>query len=105
MPPACHDGLVRITVRVQPGASRTAVGGQYGEAGAGQPAVLVVRVRQRAVDGAATAAALEAVAAAFGARRSAVRLVAGERSRTKVLELEPAPADAARRFEELLHPL
>ncbi len=46
--------------------------------------------------------ALEAVAAAFGARRSAVRLVAGERSRTKVLELEPAPADAAERFEALL---
>ncbi|HEX5524914.1 MAG TPA: DUF167 domain-containing protein [Pedococcus sp.] len=96
---------MRITVRVQPGASRTAVGGQYGDAGAGQPAVLVVRVRQRALDGAATAAVLEAVATAFGTRRSAVRLVAGGRSRTKVLELEPAPPDAAERFEALLHPL
>jgi uncharacterized protein YggU (UPF0235/DUF167 family) len=62
----------------------------------------VVRVAQRAVEGAATAAVLDAVAAAFGARRGDVRLVTGERSRTKVLEIDPAPAGAEQRLDELL---
>ncbi len=54
---------------------------------------LVVRVSARAVDGKATAAALAAVAEAFGVRRPAVTLVAGAASRTKVLEV--AGADPA----------
>jgi uncharacterized protein len=52
--------------------------------------VLVVRVRERAVDGKATAAALAALAAAFGVRPHAVTLIAGASSRTKVLEVEGA---------------
>ena len=39
---------MRVSVRVKPGASRTKVGGQYGEASAGQGAVLIVFVAQRA---------------------------------------------------------
>jgi uncharacterized protein YggU (UPF0235/DUF167 family) len=78
------------------------VGGRYGDATAGQEPVLVVRVAQRAVEGAATAAVLDAVAAAFGAQRGDVRLVTGERSRTKVLELDPEPAGAQERLAELL---
>ena len=46
---------MRLTVRVRPGASRTQVGGSYDGA-------LVVRIGARAVDGAATAATLEALA-------------------------------------------
>ena len=93
---------MRITVRVRPGASRTLVGGRYGDAAGGEPPVLVVRVQQRAVDGAATAAVLDAVGEALGARRGAVRLVSGARGRTKVLELDPAPEGAAERLLELL---
>ena len=93
---------MRITVRVRPGASRTAVGGRYGDSTGGQAPALVVRVAQRAVEGAATAAVLDAVAAAFGTRRGDVRLVTGERSRTKVLEIDPAPAGAEQRLDELL---
>ena len=92
---------MRITVRVRPGASRTAVGGRYGDAGQAPPA-LVVAVTERAVDGAATAAVLSAVARAFGAGKRDVRLVTGERSRTKVLELDPVPPGAPERLVELL---
>ena len=58
----------------------------------------MVRVAARAVDGAATAAVFAAVAEALGARRSAVRLVTGERSRTKVLEVDPEPPGARDRL-------
>ncbi len=72
-----------MTVRVRPGASRTRVGGRWGEG-----EVLGVSVGARAVDGAATAAVRAAVAEAFGVRPRDVALVAGERSRTKVLEVD-----------------
>ena len=70
--------------RVKPGASRTAVGGRYGDA-------LVVAVSARAVDGKATGAALRAVADAFGVPRRDVTLVIGATSRDKFLEITGAP--------------
>jgi uncharacterized protein YggU (UPF0235/DUF167 family) len=81
-----HTEVVRITIRVTPGASHPGVGGD-------RDGALVVRVSAPAVDGRATAAALAAVAAAFGVRRHAVTLVAGAASRTKVLDV--AGADPA----------
>jgi hypothetical protein len=48
---------------------------------------LVVRVGARAVDGQATAAALAAVAAAFGVSSRAVTLVTGAASRTKIIDV------------------
>lgn len=81
-----HTGRVRIAVRVRPGSSRPGVGGHHDEA-------LVVRVSERAADGKATAAALALVAAAFGVSRSSVTLVAGTRSRLKILDV--AGADPA----------
>jgi uncharacterized protein YggU (UPF0235/DUF167 family) len=49
------------------------------------------------VDGQATAAALAAVADAFGVRRSAVTLFSGATSRTKIVDVPGAgPADLAR---------
>ena len=77
------------------------MGGRYGDAASVDP-VLVVRVAERAVEGAATAAVIAAVAEALGARRSAVRLVTGERSRTKVLEIDPEPPGARDRLAALL---
>jgi hypothetical protein len=76
---------VRIAIRVRPGASRAAVGGRYGD---GHDAPLVVAVTARAVDGAATDAAVRAVAGALGIPAYAVRLVTGARSRTKILEID-----------------
>ena len=78
--------MMRISVRVRPGSALLGVGGEHDGA-------LVVRVSARAVDGQATAAALAAVAAAFGVRRRAVTLVAGASSRTKIVEV--AAADPA----------
>jgi hypothetical protein len=74
---------VRITIRVRPGSARPAVGGCYGGA-------LVVRVSAPAVDGRATAAALAAIAASFGVRADAVRLVTGATSRTKIVDVDGA---------------
>jgi uncharacterized protein YggU (UPF0235/DUF167 family) len=78
---------VRISVRVRPGVSHPAVGGSFDGA-------LVIRVSERAVDGRATAAALEALAKAVGLPRRSVTLVSGATSRTKVVEL-PDSAQAA----------
>jgi uncharacterized protein YggU (UPF0235/DUF167 family) len=83
--------LVGVSLRVRPGASRTAVGGAHSGA-------LVVRVSARAGGGAATEAALRAVASAFGVRRRDVRLVHGSSSRDKLVEIDadPAAVEAAR---------
>ena len=70
-----------VAIRVQPGAPRTAVGGTRGEA-------LIVRVSARPVGGQATAAALRAVAAAFGVRPGDVTLVRGAASRDKVVRID-----------------
>ena len=89
---------MRIAIRVKPGASRARVGGAYGDR-------LVVAVTARAVDGAATRAALEAVADAFGVRPRHVSLVAGATSRDKVVEVDPsalADAELEARLAELL---
>jgi uncharacterized protein YggU (UPF0235/DUF167 family) len=75
-----------MTIWVRPGAAHPGVGSEHGGA-------LVVRVSARATGGQATAAALAAVAAAFGVPRSAVTLVAGAASRTKIVDV--AGADQA----------
>ncbi|GMA22581.1 hypothetical protein GCM10025864_03400 [Luteimicrobium album] len=93
---------MRVAVRVRPGASRTRVGGSYGD-----DARLVVAVSARAVDGKATEAVLAAVADALGVRRRAVTLVSGQTSRDKVLDVDASAAglidaDLAARLRTLL---
>jgi len=83
--------VVRITVRVRPGSARPGVGGEHDGA-------LVVRVSERAADGRATAAALAALAAAFGVRRHAVTLVAGTSNRTKIVDVPGADQAALDRL-------
>lgn len=82
-------------MRVRPGASRTRVGGAHGDR-------LVVAVTARAVDGAATEAALAAVAEAFGVRRRQVALVAGATSRDKVVAVDAPASDVDRILDRLL---
>src|SRR5665213_743125 len=89
--------LMRVTVHVHPGSSATSVGGTYNGS-------LVVHVRVRAVDGAATEAVLAALAAAFNVRPSAVRLVRGAGSRTKVVEIDGHDEDLTQRHNELAGP-
>ena len=87
--------MLRISIRVKPGASRAGVGGARGGA-------LLVAVSPRAVDGQATEAALRAVASAFGVRRADVSLVAGRVSRDKVVEIAGPEPELTRRLEALL---
>jgi uncharacterized protein YggU (UPF0235/DUF167 family) len=74
-----------VTVRVVPRSGTTSV-----EAG---PDAVRVRVRAAPEGGRATEEARRAVAAALGLPPSAVRLLRGARSRTKVFEVEGLTAD------------
>lgn len=87
---------MHVTVRVKPGASRVKVGGAYGDA-------LVVAVSAPPVDGRANAAVCEAVAKAFGLRRSRVTLVSGATGRTKVLDVDAPDAEVSARLAALLN--
>ena len=74
----------RVIVRVSPNSSFTEVGGRYGDA---EPRVLIVRVTAPAVDGRANGAVISALARAFGLPSRNLRLVSGNHSRTKVIEV------------------
>ena len=74
-------GAVRFEVRVQPRASRTELAGLHGGA-------LKVRVAAPPVDAAANRALIGFLAECLGVARRSVRIVAGETSRTKVLEAD-----------------
>jgi len=89
---------LRVAVRVRPGASRTVVGGRYGDG------ALVVTVRARPVEGQANRAVVDAIASAFGVRRSAVTLVSGERARDKVLHVVGDPGVLRERLVTLRGP-
>lgn len=87
MPSETARPSTRIAIRVRPGASRARVGGAYGSR-------LLVAVTARAVDGAATEAALRALAKALGLRRRDMRLVTGATSRDKVVDVDVPDAAA-----------
>jgi uncharacterized protein (TIGR00251 family) len=86
-----HRGRIRFAVHMQPRASRTEVVGLHGDA-------LKVRLSTPPVDGAANAALVELLADALGISRRAVRIVAGEMSRGKVVEVDGADVENIRRL-------
>lgn len=86
------DGGVRFPVRVQPRASRTEVAGTHGDA-------IKIRLAAPPVEGAANAELSAFLAKALAVPKSAVRIVKGERSRDKIVEVDGASAD---RVHELL---
>ena len=88
--------MLRIAIRVRPGASRAGVGGTVADR-------LLVRVNARAVDGKATAAALRAVADAFLVRPAAVTLISGVTTRDKIVEIAGNPQELSVRLLALLH--
>jgi hypothetical protein len=83
--------MVRFAVRVQPRASRSEVAGVHGDA-------LKVRLTAPPVDGAANAALIELLADLLAVSRNAVRIVAGEHARGKVVEVVGVDAESVRRL-------
>jgi hypothetical protein len=78
-------GGVTLAVRAQPGAKKTAIAGVYGE---GDAAQLKIQVHAPPLDGRANVVLLEFVAEMFGLSKSAVELVSGQSSRSKVILLK-----------------
>jgi uncharacterized protein (TIGR00251 family) len=75
-----REGTVIFSVRVQPRASKDEIAGEMGGA-------LKVRLRAPAVEDRANEALVEFLAQLLKTPRSAVRILGGERSRTKRLEI------------------
>lgn len=80
-----HGAAVRITVRVQPRASRSGIDGERGGAWR-------VRVQAPPVDGAANDAVCALLADALGVPKRGVRVVGGAAARTKIIEIDDIAA-------------
>ena len=87
------NGRITLTLHIQPGAKKTEVAGQYGDA-------LKIRLAAPPVDGKANAALLGFVAERLGLAKSALIIKSGQTSRRKVLEVVNPPVDAERRLLE-----
>ena len=75
-----REGAVTFLVRVQPRASKDEIAGEMGGA-------LRVRLRAPAAEDRANEALVEFLAQLLKTPRSAVRILSGERSRTKRMEI------------------
>ena len=76
---------VSLAVRAQPGAKKTAVIGIYGE---GATAQLKIAVQAPPLEGRANEALIAFLAQTFALPKTAVKLITGELSRSKVVLLE-----------------
>jgi uncharacterized protein YggU (UPF0235/DUF167 family) len=83
-----------VHVHVTPGSKHPGVGGRHGER-------LVVKVRERAVDGAATEAVRHALADACRVSPRAVSLIRGAASREKTFAVEGNDEAIAAKVAEL----
>ena len=87
----------RLWVRAKPGSRRARVGGRWGD-----DDTLVVAVQAQAVDGRANAAIEEALASALDVPRRTVCIVRGQKGRTKIVDIDPAPARLTELVQDLL---
>ncbi|ATP30430.1 DUF167 domain-containing protein [Chromobacterium violaceum] len=90
---SCHDGHVRLTLHVQPGAKKTEAAGEHGEC-------LKLRLAAPPVDGKANAALLAWLADRFGVAKRDVELLSGDKSRHKVVRIA-CGLDAAEALDRL----
>jgi uncharacterized protein (TIGR00251 family) len=84
-----RDGGVSFAVRVQPRASRDEIAGEWQEG-------LKIRLTAPPVDDRANEALRRFLAASLKVPLAAVRIAAGERSRTKRVEVRGVTAEAVR---------
>ena len=75
------NGRVRLSVRVQPRASTNGVAGIHGNS-------LKIRLTAPPVEGAANEALVKFLADTFAVPRRAIKILAGESSRSKIVEIE-----------------
>ena len=75
-----REGAVIFSVRVQPRASKDEISGEMGGA-------LKVRLRAQALEDRANEALVEFLAGLLKTSKSAVRILSGERNRTKRIEI------------------
>jgi len=75
---------VSLAVRAQPGAKKTAITGIYGE---GATAELKIAVQAPPLEGRANQALIAFLAQTFDLPKSAVKVISGEQSRSKVFLL------------------
>lgn len=81
-----------LTLHIQPGARKTEIAGEHGDA-------LKIRLAAPPVDGKANAALLEFIADRLGVAKSAVTLKSGQTSRRKVVEVKGISVDQLRMIE------
>ena len=86
--------LIRLDLRVSPGAARSAVVGRHGRG-------WKLRVAAPPEGGRANASVVELLAASLDVRRPDVRIVAGAGSRDKVVEISGLTREEAERRLEL----
>ena len=87
----------RVQVLLQPRASRNRIVSRHGDA-------IKIQVHSPPVEGAANAALVELLATTLAVPRSAIRIVRGASSRTKLVEIRSNDvAGCQRRLEEALH--
>jgi uncharacterized protein (TIGR00251 family) len=77
---AAGDGRFTLTLHIQPGARKTEIAGQHGDA-------LKIRLAAPPVDGKANEALIKFFADALGLPKSAVTIKSGQTSRRKALEV------------------
>ena len=88
-----EGGDLTLTLRVQPGADKTAPAGRYGDV------ALRLRLAAPALEGRANKACMKFLAKALGVPLGSVRIVRGEKSRDKVVHVRAVSED---RFQSLL---
>ena len=93
-------GGLRLMVRLTPRAGRDALGGLR-EIEPDQP-LLLARVAEPPLEGAANAALVKLVAKALGIPKTAVTVAAGETSRIKALEISGDPEALEAALEALI---
>ena len=92
-----HGVSATLTLHIQPGAKKTEIVGIHGDA-------LKIRLMAPPVDGKANAALLEFVSARLGVAKSTIRLISGQTSRRKVLEVTIVPDDIEQRLSPSTNP-
>jgi len=84
---------VRFAIRVQPRASKNEVAGIYGTA-------LKIRLQAPPVDGAANDALVSFLADLLGVSRRSVRIISGDSSRNKTVEVDGVTAQLIQQLAE-----